>query len=471
MKRIIFITLLLFTLVQSIFSQPSNEQLITHYRIAESAYQSRNYSQTLSSLEEIVKLLKKSNARIEALRIKTYAEMGDISNARRSLNIFSSFKPSYSLYEEVIPYILRIEQAQFKGGGAEQQALQQEFDKEGKQQQISALVAQASAQIEAGGLDEATILLAKAKSLSLGRADAGQSIAEMTKFLNDLKESKRNRDLLAQGKKPDKYSSLGSFSEGFAVVRINEKYGFIDMQGNELVPVQYDYVEKFSNGVAAVAIQVPTTSSNEKYGITIISYGSHANSSGRRINRKYGFIDTYGKVVTPLKYDEAKSFSDDMAMVRIQDRWGFINKAGQEVIAPKYTYVESFSDGVTRVRIDSDIVYMDKSGKEVLRSKYNHSGSFHEGLAKVRFNGQVGFMDKSGEIVIPFAKYSLVGDFSEGLAYVRKGKKYGFIDKTGKLVIPMKYTNVWRSGFVNGKAEVELKGKKLFIDKNDNQIN
>ncbi len=42
--------------------------------------------------------------------------------------------------------------------------------------------------------------------------------------------------------------------------------------------------------------------------------------------------------------------------------------------------------------------------------------------------------------------------------------KWGFIDKTGKVVIPLKYDGV--GDFNEGKVDVLLDGKKMWLDKN-----
>jgi hypothetical protein len=44
------------------------------------------------------------------------------------------------------------------------------------------------------------------------------------------------------------------FSGGYAVVKKDFKWGFIDRHGNEVVPLQYDYVRSFHNGYAKVQL-------------------------------------------------------------------------------------------------------------------------------------------------------------------------------------------------------------------------
>ena len=52
--------------------------------------------------------------------------------------------------------------------------------------------------------------------------------------------------------KPGKYDDAWSFFEGFAKVELDGKYGFVNKQGEEVVPCKYDDVGFFSGGFAKV---------------------------------------------------------------------------------------------------------------------------------------------------------------------------------------------------------------------------
>lgn len=45
----------------------------------------------------------------------------------------------------------------------------------------------------------------------------------------------------------------GSMTEGLAIISQYGKYGFIDKDGNRIVPQIYSYAEEFSEGLACVA--------------------------------------------------------------------------------------------------------------------------------------------------------------------------------------------------------------------------
>jgi hypothetical protein len=79
-----------------------------------------------------------------------------------------------------------------------------------------------------------------------------------------------------------KYKDIGWYpSEGFFIVE-NDKMGFADKTGNVAIPLIYDYVYGFCEGVACV-----------------------------KLNEKWGFIDKTGKTIIPFKYDDINVFNFD----------------------------------------------------------------------------------------------------------------------------------------------------------------
>jgi uncharacterized lipoprotein YddW (UPF0748 family) len=52
----------------------------------------------------------------------------------------------------------------------------------------------------------------------------------------------------------------------------------------------------------------------------------------------------------PPQFDQADSFSEGLARVRIGDKWGYIDQTGQFVISPQFDEANSFSEGVALVQ-------------------------------------------------------------------------------------------------------------------------
>lgn len=150
---------------------------------------------------------------------------------------------------------------------------------------------------------------------------------------------------------------------------------------------------------------------------------------------KHGFVNKEGKLIVPLIYDEALTFSEGMAAVKANGKWGFIDSTGKEIVSLKYTDAMSFHDGFAVVSDGNKYGYIDKSGKIIIALQYDNARSFSEGLAPV-MNSKMrwGYIDISNKIVIPYR--FVMGDmFDEGLARVMDtGGTMYYIDKSGKKV-------------------------------------
>ena len=62
-------------------------------------------------------------------------------------------------------------------------------------------------------------------------------------------------------------------------------------------------------------------------------------------NGFWGFIDITGKEVVPFIYDDALSFGQHLAAVKYGDYWGYISIYGHMVIKPQFLKAKSFSEG------------------------------------------------------------------------------------------------------------------------------
>jgi len=62
-------------------------------------------------------------------------------------------------------------------------------------------------------------------------------------------------------------------------------------------------------------------------------------------NGKWGYIDTNGNVVIDCIFDDALSFGQHLAAVQLGEFWGYISRYGRIVIEPVFIEAKSFSNG------------------------------------------------------------------------------------------------------------------------------
>lgn len=121
------------------------------------------------------------------------------------------------------------------------------------------------------------------------------------------------------------------------------------------------------------------------------------------LNDKYGYIDANGKEIIKPKYDYIYSPEDNgWRKVELNDKYGFVNSSGKEVVSIKYDYIYSEDDnGWRKVEIDDKKGYIDASGKEIIPPVYDYIYSWSGGLLKVEKGNKTGYVNRDGKLVQP----------------------------------------------------------------------
>lgn len=135
---------------------------------------------------------------------------------------------------------------------------------------------------------------------------------------------------------------------------------------------------------------------------------------------KYGFMDLSGNEVIPLIYDDSYSFNEGRAAVCKGGKWGFIDKAGTEAILPIYDQVDSsFSNGLAAAFLNGKWGLIDKGGNVIIPFEYDDHIYVEEGgIYIARRDGKNFLLDASGKLVSD--KYSYMRRETDGRIYVRK---------------------------------------------------
>ncbi|MBM3708743.1 MAG: WG repeat-containing protein, partial [Actinobacteria bacterium] len=213
------------------------------------------------------------------------------------------------------------------------------------------------------------------------------------------------------------------FQEGLCPVQeANKRFGFIDKRGDMVIPAKYDEVGNFYGGLAPVKIQ-----------------------------EKYGYINMLGEFVIRATFASASDFTaDGLARVCVgrsafSGKVGFIDRRGDWGIEPQFNFedVGHFREGLARVLCEGGFGYMDTSGNIFIPGRYRQCFDFSEGLAGVDCgigDTEFGVIDKTGKMVIEPRLGAVFLPFDGGLSQVqvssREGDKIGYVDKAGTWVWP-----------------------------------
>ena len=116
---------------------------------------------------------------------------------------------------------------------------------------------------------------------------------------------------------------------------------------------------------------------------------------------KCGYADSTGRIRIELgpNIEATWPFVDGMARVKVDGKWGFIDTNGKMVIAPQYERVENFFEGLAGVKKDDKWGFVDKKGRIVVEPQFDEIWDFSNGLALFRSYDQYGYIDKNGSVI------------------------------------------------------------------------
>ena len=261
-----------------------------------------------------------------------------------------------------------------------------------------------------------------------------------------------------------KYDKLGSFSEGYAAVLKEGKWGYINIKGEEVISCQYSNpYEEYTSGAF------------------------HEGLAAVQKDGKWGYINTKGEEVIPINLDVqyANCFSDGLAVI-INDYNNFsvidtkgnivfkgkcnIEQFGEEMV---YEMQQNYVQGKLYMPVESNkyAVY-DKQGKKLGEESEEQKEDFIKQNSKVLYkiysdereeNISLGLKDVDGKIIVP-ATYDRIGDKVGGNVDFSNGVLVVMIEEIGEDVMEGQAGEIYSPDTKYHYGYVDLKGKDTFSD-------
>lgn len=257
---------------------------------------------------------------------------------------------------------------------------------------------------------------------------------------------------------PPRYEFAESFREGRGPVKEDGSYGFIDASGELINALRWEIAWPFFEGRAAVRLRGRWgfvdrggTLASELIFEELLPYSEGL--APVKVNGRWGFLDLTGQLAIDPQFDRAGQFSEGLALAEIGQRWGYIDKSGRFVVNPRYNSMFQFTEDLGPFFDGESWGYLDGEGNVVITPRFQFALPFSEGKAGVKTNDLYGYIDNTGEVVIA-PRFAFVGKFSEGLAPVQIENKWGYIDSTGEMVIEPRFNDAL--GFEDGIARVKI---------------
>jgi hypothetical protein len=252
--------------------------------------------------------------------------------------------------------------------------------------------------------------------------------------------------------------SVPTFMDGMLKVKSNGKYGFINLEGELIIPAKYDSVTDFNQGLAAVRIDtsfyiIDALGNEERIterNIKSIDRFSEGFAAYCLSTNKWGFLDKNGSVKIPPRYLSVGFFKRGVTYVEVTNgTFGYVDTTGTWVIWPDLAEGKNFSDDCDYVAVyrrgTYTVEFISSSGQRNTIKEISVSDYFSEDLIKgqkniLKNNNEYGFLNPKGEWQIP-PQFEDVGLFHNGYCIAfKKNRILGFIDKTGLWAIEPSFT-------------------------------
>lgn len=265
------------------------------------------------------------------------------------------------------------------------------------------------------------------------------------------------------------------------VVEKSKKYGIRNIEGKEIVPVEYNQIDITgiylyaqneqgvtvynSNGTQAnidsnIAI---LETSNEKYKIRInnqngTKYGV-INKEGKQLiqekynyitylydnyfivsdeNSKLGVIDDKENTMIEIKYDSLQKIqgTDLIQTTLSSDKTMQIFSKDMKKICELKNATIDIKENYIKLYNDSEIKYVSKDGKELKNTEIFTSNKLFASMKDNKW----GYVNKEGNVIVDY-KYDKETEFNEyGYASVEKDGKWGSINQNGDEIAKIEFT-------------------------------
>lgn len=293
-----------------------------------------------------------------------------------------------------------------------------------------------------------------------------------------------------------KYRFLNPIDEqGMILATKGKKEGFIDINGNVLIPFIYDDLGVFTAEDScdlAPAARGGKQGFINREGEIVIPFEYDYRSSVRYFYEpgvavlskagRFGAIDTQNKVVLPFVYDDLDHLKNNNLLIAYQgDCWLPFSTLGKQLSDARTDVIK---EGVGLNHLPQNpknlpILVVSKESEKRLRQAKNElrylNGSRQQQCAQLAKAGvDYAYLDSQMKELVCFGTYDYAEVFGLGRkAIVAKNGKYGIINEYGELQLPLAYDFVERPQKYSAVASFFLASKKdsiVLYDENLNRI-
>lgn len=231
--------------------------------------------------------------------------------------------------------------------------------------------------------------------------------------------------------------------EGLVAVKHNGKCGYVDYEGNIIMPFVWEDTDDFNNGIARIkdengdyclisidSRRVKTFETGSLSEINYVDGNYYVHHKDTPNGYKEALLDKNGEPISQYSYDEIEIFhGNGLIGVQNNDKWGFIDLQGKLRIPCQFEKIAYHFEG---------------------------------GCISAMQNGKWGLIDTAGKYITSNCYDEIY--LTENFCKLRMGDKWGAVDNHGKELIPGKYEEVGWPNMTWHYFPVKLNGQDGYAD-------
>ena len=232
-----------------------------------------------------------------------------------------------------------------------------------------------------------------------------------------------------------------------SVLDTMDRCGIIDTLGKIIVPTKYDGIGFIRRNLVSLRQAGKSGAYNLSNRIEIdclydeLFEFNDNNYAKIKIKNQYGLINSLGKIVVPVIYDDVMNRETSFSVVLKQNKYGVVNDSGKEVIPTIYDKAIGISShGLVGLKQNEKWAIFDTTGKQLSAFKYKNMN-----LCYIEY--LIGEEDSSSFLINHESKpiiteHPCSADLIDGFLSIYRNGKQGLVDSNGIEIIPFKYDDI-----------------------------
>jgi hypothetical protein len=189
-------------------------------------------------------------------------------------------------------------------------------------------------------------------------------------------------------------------------------------------------------------------------------------------NGRGGFINASGELVLPLCFDGVREFSEGLGIFEREGRYGAIDSNGRILIAPRFDELDAFHEGLAIFKHNNRYGIIDLRGKRTPLPDFFQVHHFQEGLAVFDADSKNGAINRSGRVVFA-VRARLNSTFQDGKIWgTLENGRCAILNTSGQIIAWPKLgpdqQYCWPKSSPAAWRREQREGKWLFLDANNN---